>query len=130
MSIYDQFLEIHEQLIDDEMWLTFLEEAFEELEVDNFTCSEIFLNEMYNFFLFKHMNCYNKNCYFIDNNEKKNSIDHKLLSNSLVENFYKTPKHIENIMTFKSREEEIKYKAILINVLINVYMMLLILLFL
>ncbi len=35
MSIYDQFLEIHEQLIDDEMWLTFLEEAFEELEVDN-----------------------------------------------------------------------------------------------
>ena len=35
MSIYDQFLEIHEQLIDDEMWLTFLEEAFEELEVEN-----------------------------------------------------------------------------------------------
>ena len=35
MNIYDQLLEIHEQLSNDEMWLTFLEEAFEELEVDN-----------------------------------------------------------------------------------------------
>lgn len=35
MNIYDQFLEIHEQLSDDEMWLTFLDSAFEELEVDN-----------------------------------------------------------------------------------------------
>lgn len=31
----DQLLEIHEQLIDDEMWLTILDIAFEEAEVDN-----------------------------------------------------------------------------------------------
>jgi hypothetical protein len=35
MNIYDQLLEIHDQLIDDEMWLTLLETAFEELEIDN-----------------------------------------------------------------------------------------------
>lgn len=35
MNIYDQLLEIHEQLNNDEMWLTFLDSAFEELEVDN-----------------------------------------------------------------------------------------------
>jgi hypothetical protein len=33
--IVDQLLEIHEQLIDDEMWLTILDTAFEEAEVDN-----------------------------------------------------------------------------------------------
>jgi hypothetical protein len=33
--IIDQLLEIHEQLIDDEMWNTILETAFEEAEVDN-----------------------------------------------------------------------------------------------
>jgi uncharacterized membrane protein YgaE (UPF0421/DUF939 family) len=35
MNIYDQLLEIHEQLSDDEMWLTILESAYDELEVDN-----------------------------------------------------------------------------------------------
>lgn len=35
MNIYDQLLEIHDQLIDDEMWLTLLDSAFDELEVDN-----------------------------------------------------------------------------------------------
>ena len=33
--IIDQLLEIHEQLIDDEMWNTLLGNAFEEAEVDN-----------------------------------------------------------------------------------------------
>jgi hypothetical protein len=33
--IVDQLLEIHEQLSDDEMWLTLLDTAFEEAEVDN-----------------------------------------------------------------------------------------------
>jgi hypothetical protein len=33
--IVDQLLEIHEQLSDDEMWLTLLDNAFEEAEVDN-----------------------------------------------------------------------------------------------
>ena len=33
--IVDQLLEIHEQLIDEEMWLTILDTAFEEAEVDN-----------------------------------------------------------------------------------------------
>lgn len=35
MNIYDQLLEIHDQLSDDEMWLTLLDNAFDELEVDN-----------------------------------------------------------------------------------------------
>ena len=35
MNIYDQLLEIHDQLNDDEMWLTLLDTAFDELEVDN-----------------------------------------------------------------------------------------------
>jgi hypothetical protein len=35
MNIYDQLLEIHDQLSDDEMWLTLLDTAFDELEVDN-----------------------------------------------------------------------------------------------
>jgi hypothetical protein len=35
MMIIDQLLEIHEQLSDDEMWLTLLDTAFEEAEVDN-----------------------------------------------------------------------------------------------
>jgi hypothetical protein len=35
MMIVDQLLEIHEQLSDDEMWLTILDAAFEEAEVDN-----------------------------------------------------------------------------------------------
>jgi hypothetical protein len=35
MNIYDQLLEIHDQLSDDEMWLTLLDIAFDELEVDN-----------------------------------------------------------------------------------------------
>jgi uncharacterized membrane protein YgaE (UPF0421/DUF939 family) len=35
MNIYDQLLEIHEQLSDDEMWLTILDTAYDELEVDN-----------------------------------------------------------------------------------------------
>lgn len=35
MNIYDQLLELHEQLNDDEMWLTVLDTAFEEAEVDN-----------------------------------------------------------------------------------------------
>jgi len=35
MNIYDQLLEIHEQLSDDEMWLTVLDSAYDELEVDN-----------------------------------------------------------------------------------------------
>jgi hypothetical protein len=33
--IIDQLLEIHEQLINDEMWNTVLDNAFEEAEVDN-----------------------------------------------------------------------------------------------
>jgi hypothetical protein len=35
MNVYDQLLEIHDQLSDDEMWLTLLDSAFDELEVDN-----------------------------------------------------------------------------------------------
>jgi hypothetical protein len=35
MDIYDQLLDIHEQLSDDEMWLTILDIAYDELEVDN-----------------------------------------------------------------------------------------------
>jgi hypothetical protein len=35
MNIYDQLLELHTQLSDDEMWLTLLESAFDELEIDN-----------------------------------------------------------------------------------------------
>lgn len=35
MNIYDQLLEIHDQLSDDEMWLTILENTYDELEVDN-----------------------------------------------------------------------------------------------
>ena len=35
MDIYDQLLEIHLQLIHDEMWLTIIEGYFEEYEVEN-----------------------------------------------------------------------------------------------
>jgi vacuolar-type H+-ATPase subunit I/STV1 len=35
MDIYDQLLEIHSQLENDEMWLTVIEGYFEEHEVDN-----------------------------------------------------------------------------------------------
>jgi hypothetical protein len=35
MNIYDQLLELHDQLSDDDMWLTLLDEAFEEWEVED-----------------------------------------------------------------------------------------------
>lgn len=35
MNIYDQLLELHDQLSDDDMWLNILDEAFEEWEVEN-----------------------------------------------------------------------------------------------
>lgn len=35
MTIYDQLLEIHDQLSDDDMWLAILENTFNELEVSD-----------------------------------------------------------------------------------------------
>jgi hypothetical protein len=35
MNIYDQLAEIHSQLTNDEMWLSIIEEYFEEFEVEN-----------------------------------------------------------------------------------------------
>lgn len=35
MNIYDQLAETHSQLINDEMWLSIIEEYFEEFEVEN-----------------------------------------------------------------------------------------------
>ena len=35
MNIYDQLADIHSQLTNDEMWLSIIEEYFEEFEVEN-----------------------------------------------------------------------------------------------
>ena len=35
MNIYDQLLELHDQLSNDDMWLTILDEAYDELGVND-----------------------------------------------------------------------------------------------
>ena len=35
MNIYDQLLELHEQLCNDDMWLTILDDSFDELGINS-----------------------------------------------------------------------------------------------